>query len=41
MYDQEWIMKHFLKQYKTHFVYKLSFYYMFPLQRTSTHLVRV
>jgi hypothetical protein len=29
----------FFEQYKTHFVYKLSCYYMFPLQRTSTHLV--
>jgi hypothetical protein len=25
--------------HNTHFVYKLSWYYMFPLQRTGTHLV--
>jgi hypothetical protein len=30
----------FFITYKTHFVYKLLCYYMFPLQRTSTHLVR-
>jgi hypothetical protein len=32
-------MKHFLKTIWHAFVYKLSLYYMFPLQRTGTHLV--
>jgi hypothetical protein len=34
-WDYKWIMK-----YKTHFVYKVLCYYMFPLQRTGTHLVK-
>jgi hypothetical protein len=37
--DHKWIMKPFLITVNTRFVYKLSWYYMFPLQRTGTHLV--
>jgi hypothetical protein len=38
--DHKWIMKPFSHNIITHVLYiKLSWYYMFPLQRTGTHLV--